>query len=364
MMARSGRATSSTVSALVEEVVEAARAAGPVALMEICGTHTVALFRTGVRSLLPESVRLVSGPGCPVCVTSQGYIDTACELASRPDVTIATYGDMVRVPGRKGSLERLRAAGADVAIVYSARDAVRLAAQRPERNVVFLAVGFETTTPGTASAVLEATARGLANFFILPGHKLVIPAMDWLLSGGEAKIDGFLCPGHVSVVIGADAYEPIASKYHKPCVVAGFEPAGMLKGLAALLRQAARGEARVENAYGVAVTRGGNAAAQKLMADVFEPALAVWRAIGTIAGSGLELRPAYRAMDARERFGVAFGEDYEHGRCRCGQVIQGLLEPPECPLFAGACTPETPIGPCMVSTEGTCAAWYKYHRRH
>lgn len=350
------------MAALVDEVVQAARAAGPASLMEICGTHTVALFRTGVRSLLPPGLRLVSGPGCPVCVTSQGYIDAACELAAVKDVTIATYGDMVRVPGRKGSLERLRADGADVVVVYSARDAVRLAAERPGRNVVFLSVGFETTTPGTAAAVLEAAERGLGNFFILPGHKLVIPAMDALLSGGEAKIDGFLCPGHVSVIIGADAYEPIATKYRKPCVVAGFEPTGMLKGLAAILGQVARGEARVENAYGVAVTREGNAPARKLMAEVFEPAPAVWRAIGTIPHSGLELRAAYRAMDARERFGVAFGEDYELGGCRCGQVIQGLMEPPECPLFANACTPMTPIGPCMVSSEGTCAAWHKYHR--
>ena len=344
---------------------EIARAAGGrerIQLMEVCGTHTVSLFRSGVKSLLPAPVRLISGPGCPVCVTSAAYLDAACELAGRDDVTICTYGDMVRVPGRGGSLEHARGRGADVTVVYSARDAVELARRRPGRNVVFLAVGFETTTPATAAAVLEAHRADLPNFFILPGHKLVIPAMAALLSAGDVPIDGFLCPGHVSVVIGASAYRPIAEKYGKPCVVAGFEPVNMLEGILALVRQVSAGTASVENAYGVAVRQDGNPIARKMIDQVFAPAPAVWRAIGTIDASGLELREAYRHLDAREHFGVALGEDYEPPGCRCGEVIQGKMDPPSCSLFGRQCTPVAPVGPCMVSSEGTCAAWYKYNR--
>jgi len=358
-MAGAGRRSAAE---LLAEVRAAAEAAGPAAIMEVCGTHTVALFRSGLRSVLPAELRLISGPGCPVCVTSQGYIDAACELAARRDVTICTYGDMVRVPGRRGSLERLRAEGADVLVVYSARDAVRAAGERPGRSVVFLAVGFETTAPATAAAVLAADRAGLGNFLVLPAHKRVVPAMEALLAGGGCAIDGFLCPGHVSVVIGAGAYEPIARRHGRPCVVAGFEPAGMLAGIAAILRQLAAREARVENAYGVAVRQEGNAAALRLIDEVFAPAPADWRAIGTIPASGMELRGRYAAYDARRRFGVELGGNYEPPGCRCGQVIQGLLDPPECALFGGACTPTAPVGPCMVSSEGTCAAWYKYRR--
>lgn len=332
-------------------------------LMEICGTHTVALFRTGVKSMMPPNVKLVSGPGCPVCVTSSAYMDAACELAGRPGVTICTYGDMVRVPGKKGSLEHARGRGADVMVVYSARDAVAAARQKPARQIVFLAVGFETTTPATAAAVLEAQRDGLENFFILPAHKLVVPALQALLAGQDTvPIDGFLCPGHVSVIIGAGAYRPIAAQYHKPCVVTGFEPIGMLQGILGLIRQVAQGRADVENAYGVAVSEEGNAIAQRMIDQVFQPAPAMWRALGTIPGSGLDLREPYRRFDAFRQFGVTLGEDYEYGGCLCGQVIQGKIDPPACPLFAKRCTPITPIGPCMVSSEGTCAAWYKYGR--
>jgi len=331
-------------------------------LMEICGTHTVSLFRSGVKSLLPSAVRLISGPGCPVCVTSAGYLDAACALARRDDVVVCTYGDMVRVPGRSGSLELARGHGADVQVVYSARDAVKTARERPDRSVVFLAVGFETTAPATAAAALEADRAGLENFFLLPGHKRVIPAIEALLADGEVPIDGFLCPGHVSVIIGAGAYEPIAAERAKPCVVAGFEPVNMLEGIAALARQVAAGEARVENVYGVAVTDEGNPVARRMIDEVFEPAPAVWRAMGTIPASGLELRPPYRRYDARERFGIELGDDYEPPGCLCGQVIQGKVAPAACPLFGSQCTPISPVGPCMVSSEGTCAAWYKYGR--
>lgn len=350
-----------TTSPFVQRIGETCDAIGrPLQIMEICGTHTVSLFRSGVKSLLPPSLRLVSGPGCPVCVTSQGYIDAACELAARPDVTICTYGDMVRVPGQTGSLEHRRARGAQVMIVYSARDAVRFAAEHPDRQVVFLAVGFETTAPATAAAVLEAHARGLNNFTVLLGHKLVIPAMAALLSSGDVPIDGFLCPGHVSIVIGAKAYQPIVDVHRRPCVVAGFEPENMLLGILHILEQIRSGEAKLENVYSVAVTHEGNLAAQRCLADIFEPGDTVWRAMGTIAESGLVLREPYRRYDALERFGLSIGADYDPPGCRCGEVIQGKVDPAECKLFGAVCTPVKPVGPCMVSSEGTCAAWYKY----
>ena len=347
---------------LVDAIAAACEPLDRVQLMEVCGTHTVGLFRSGVKSLLPAKLRLISGPGCPVCVTSQGYLDAACELAERPGVTICTYGDMVRVPGRAGSLEEQRARGARVAVVYSARDALRLARRHPDRQVVFLAVGFETTAPATAATVLEAEREGVANFFILASHKLVIPAMEALVSGGEVPVDGFLCPGHVSVVIGAAAYRVIAERYGKPCVVAGFEPRQMLEGILHLARQVAAGEARVENVYGVAVTDEGNAVARRVVDAVFEPAPAVWRAIGTLPASGLELREPYRRFDAAAHFGVAIGPDVSPPGCRCGDVIQGKATPADCALFGVACTPMKPVGPCMVSSEGTCAAWFKYQR--
>ncbi len=342
-------------------VAEAADGARDMALMEICGTHTVSLFRSGVKSLMPPNVRLISGPGCPVCVTSCGYLDAACELAARKDVIVATYGDMVRVPGRAGSLESARGQGAAVEVIYSARDAVKLARENPSRNVVFLAVGFETTTPATAAAVLEAEAVALENFFILPGHKVLLPALEALLSAGDVPIDGFLCPGHVSVILGAAAYEPIVKKYRRPCVVVGFEPANMLEGIGLLVRQVAAGVAKVENAYGVAVSEGGNAAARRMIEQVFAPAATEWRAMGSIPASGLALRGPYSRFDARAKFGVEFGPDYEPPGCRCGEVIQGKLEPTKCALFAVKCSPTAPVGPCMVSSEGTCAAWYKYN---
>jgi hydrogenase expression/formation protein HypD len=329
-------------------------------LMEVCGTHTVSLFRSGVKSLLPGNVRLLSGPGCPVCVTSQGYIDAACELAGRAGVTVCTYGDMMRVPGRHGSLADRRGQGGRVVVVYSTRDAVRYACEHRDEQVVFLAVGFETTAPATAAGVLEARRLGLENFTVLTAHKLVVPAMLALLSGGEVPISGFLCPGHVSVIIGAAAYEPIVRQFAKPCVVAGFEPAQMLLGILHLARQVADGRAAVENVYGVAVNPGGNAAAQKLLDETFEPADAVWRAIGVIPASGLELRESFASFDAARRFGLDVSANDEPSGCLCGQVIQGKAQPGDCPLFGKVCTPMQPVGPCMVSSEGTCSAWYKY----
>jgi hydrogenase expression/formation protein HypD len=353
----------SAIEKLVEELRAVCGGLERVQLMEVCGTHTVSLFRSGVKSLLPANLRLVSGPGCPVCVTSQGYLDAALELAQKPDVTLCTYGDMVRVPGRRGSLADQRARGAKVVVVYSALEAIRLARRRPEEKIVFLAVGFETTAPATAAVLLEARAAGMGNFFVLPGHKLVVPAMMALLGAGDAPIDGFLCPGHVSVIIGADAYKPIVGRFARPCVVAGFEPAHMLQGVLSLCRQVAAGEARVENVYGAAVRPEGNPVALRMIDQVFRPAPAVWRAMGELPDSGLELRDDFRAFDAREAFGVAFGPDEQPSGCRCGEVIQGKADPAECPLFGRLCTPVKPVGPCMVSSEGACAAWYKYGGR-
>jgi hydrogenase expression/formation protein HypD len=333
-----------------------------VQFMEVCGTHTVSAFRSGLRSMLPTNLRLVSGPGCPVCVTAQRHIDAAIELAAKHDVIIATYGDMVRVPGKHGSLELQRAEGARIRVVNSALHALQIAREAPGVQVVFLGVGFETTTPATAATVLEAQRGGIDNFSVLMCHKLVVPAMMALLAAGDVPLDGFLCPGHVSVIIGSAAYRPVVDQYRKGCVVAGFEPQQILSGLLHLARQAAAGQPRLENVYPAVVSEAGNLAAMELIHRVFVVADTPWRALGIIPGSGLELGPAFRQYDALDRFHVTLGEDEDHPACRCGEVIQGKVEPIECSLFENTCTPLTPIGPCMVSSEGTCAAWYKYHR--
>jgi len=335
---------------------------GPVVLMEICGTHTVAIFRQGIRALLPGNVRLISGPGCPVCVTSQGYIDMVVELASRPGVIIATYGDMIRVPGHKSSLERARADGAEVVAVFSATDAVDLARDNPGKTVVFVAVGFETTAPATAAAVLAAEQADLDNFLVLPAHKFVLPAMMALLAGGQINVDGFICPGHVSVIIGWRAYQPVVHAFGKPCAVAGFEPMQVLSALACLLEMLVANRAEVVNVYKGIVQPDGNPHARQLLERVFEPADAHWRGLGVIPASGMALRPAYQRFDGCRRFGLVEGPDYDPPGCRCGEVVKGLIEPVLCPLFGKACTVSTPVGPCMVSSEGTCAAWYKYGR--
>ncbi|MFH1418952.1 MAG: hydrogenase formation protein HypD [Planctomycetota bacterium] len=331
-----------------------------VQFMEVCGTHTVSAFRSGLRSMVPANLRLISGPGCPVCVTSQRHIDAAIELASRKDVVIATYGDMVRVPGRWGSLELQRAEGASVRVVNSARVALQIAREQPEKDVVFLGVGFETTAPATAATVEEARRTETKNFSVLMCHKQVVPAMMALLQAGDVPIDGFLCPGHVSVIIGASAYRPVVEQHNRGCVVAGFEPAQMLDGLVHLASQVESGRPALENVYRAVVSNEGNRAAQDLLARVFVTAAASWRSIGTIPDSGFELAPEYGGFDAVERFGLTLGEDEDNPECRCGEVIQGKVEPTACPLFGNACTPLSPVGPCMISSEGTCAAWYKY----
>lgn len=336
--------------------------ARPVQFMEVCGTHTVSAFRCGLHGLMPGNVRLLSGPGCPVCVTAQGEIDLFIELAHRPGLTLCTYGDMLRVTGSRGSLEKARGRGADVRIVYSTLDAVKLAAAEPQRQVVFAAVGFETTSPNTAAAVLEARRRGLENFSVLASHKLIIPAMRGLLDSGTVNVQGFLCPGHVSTIIGYEAFRPIVEDYGLSCVIAGFEPIHIATALARLTELVRDGQARLENWYPQVVTARGNPKAMEIIFQVFEPADMRWRGLGTLAMSGLKVKDEFSKFDARVRYALSEPEVPEPPGCRCGEVITGRCTPGDCKLFGRLCTPINPIGPCMVSAEGTCQAWFKYRR--
>ena len=332
--------------------------------MEVCGTHTVAAFRSGLRSVLPETLRLVSGPGCPVCVTPVNYVDRAVAMASIAEVTVATFGDMVRVPGSTTSLERARAGGADVRVVYSATDALEIARRNPGRRVVFLGVGFETTAPGTAWTIQEARRDGVENFGVFCAHKTMPEAMAALASGGELRIDGFMCPGHVSTVIGARPYEFLARDFGVPCVITGFEPTDILEALLMLVTQRLEGRAEVEIQYARSVRPEGNPAARRLIDEVFEPCDVEWRGLGCIPGSGLRIRASFAAHDAERWFpDPEAPPPREHPGCICGDVLRGAREPAECPLFARVCTPDSPVGPCMVGAEGACAIWYKYGER-
>lgn len=346
---------------LVEKIASGVQA--PLKFMEVCGTHTVSIFRSGLRALMPDKLSLLSGPGCPVCVTSQLDIDKAICLAAAPGVILVTYGDMMRVPGTLSSLQRERAAGADVRIVYAAADAVALAEKHPDRKVVFLGVGFETTAPGAAIALVEARRRNLKNFYVFSVHKLVPPALRALVNSQELDLNGFLLPGHVSAITGAKAYTFLAEEYGLPAVIAGFEPLDILQSIYLLVRQANEGSAKVEIQYSRVVKVEGNLAAQRLLDQVFEPADALWRGIGTIPGSGLAIREEFADFDAENAFTVDVSYSREPAGCACGEILRGLKAPAGCPLFDRTCTPEHPIGPCMVSTEGTCAAYYQFGRR-
>jgi hydrogenase expression/formation protein HypD len=334
--------------------------AAPATLMEVCGTHTVVIARHGLRGALPRGVKLISGPGCPVCVTPQEQIDHFIALGGLEGVTLATFGDMVRVPGTHKSLEQARAEGVELLVVYSPMDAVEEAARNPERQIVFLGIGFETTAPAVALAILEAKQRRLGNFSVLCAHKLIPPAMMALLDS-DVHVDGFICPGHVSVVIGSDAYRPVARR-GKSCVVAGFEPVDVLAAVQMLLRQLTEGRSEVEVEYVRAVHPGGNRKAQEVLARVFRVADARWRGLGVIPRSGYELAAEFAEFDAAKRFEVERPESKEPAGCRCGDVLRGAIDPPECPLFGNACTPRRPVGSCMVSSEGACQAWYRYRR--
>ncbi len=334
----------------------------PWTLMEVCGGQTHAILRFGLDALLPRGVTLIHGPGCPVCVTPLELIDKALALAGRPDVVFCSFGDMLRVPGSAGDLQAVKAAGGDVRIVYSPLDAVRLAASLPEREVVFLAVGFETTAPANAMAVMHAASRGLQNFSLLVAHVLVPPAMEAILSSPRCRVQGFLAAGHVCTVMGYAGYEPIARAYHVPIVVTGFEPLDLLQGTYMCIRQLEEGRAEVENQYARSVRREGNRPAQRLMAEVFEVVPRAWRGIGEIPHSGLRLRAPYASFDAERRFGLTVPGAPEPTECISGLILQGVHAPPECAAFGTRCTPEHPLGAPMVSSEGACAAFYRFRR--
>lgn len=348
---------------IVRELAQAikAEAKRPMRFMELCGTHTMAIARHGLPALWPAGLEMVSGPGCPVCVTSAAEIDAAVGLASVDGLCVATFGDMIRVPGSGGSLAEARARGADVRVVYSALDAVKIAAEEPGRQVAFLGIGFETTAPTVAAAIMAAKAQGLDNFSILSCHKLLPPAMAALLAGPELGLDGFVCPGHVSTVIGAAPYQA-AVDCGLACVITGFEPVDIMAGVLMLVRQVAGGQPKVEIQYARAVSPEGNPKAVELMLSVFQPVDSVWRGLGPIPNSGLALREEYADFDAMARFGLSLGQVDDPPGCRCGDVLRGLMKPPECALFGKACNPEKPVGPCMVSGEGSCAAWFRYRR--
>ncbi len=350
--------------ALVRRVLEDIRreATRPCVLMEICGGQTHSFVRSGLDRLLPGAITLVHGPGCPVCVTPLEIVDRALAIARRPEVIFTSFGDMLRVPGTDGDLFSVRAAGGDVRVVYSPLDAVRLAAEHPDREVVFFAIGFETTAPANAMSVVEAKRRGLTNYSVLVSHACVPGAMRAILSAPDNRVQAFLAAGHVCAVMGYHEYPPIAEEFGVPIVVTGFEPVDLACGVRTAVRQINRGQARVENAYGRVVTEAGNVEAQTLINEVFELGDRGWRGIGTIPASGLHLREAYRAFDAVRRLDVGAVHSQESPRCIAGRILQGRCRPTDCAAFGTECTPEHPLGATMVSSEGACAAYYRYER--
>jgi hydrogenase expression/formation protein HypD len=334
----------------------------PWTIMEVCGGQTHAILKFGIDELLPAGITLIHGPGCPVCVTPVEMIDRAIAIARQPGVILCSFGDMLRVPGSGQDLLAAKAAGADVRIVYSPLDALRLAQQQPNREVVFFAVGFETTAPATAMAVYQAERQGLRNFTLLVAHVLVPPAMEALLSSTENRVQGFLAAGHVCTIMGYEEYEPIARKYRVPIVVTGFEPIDILQGVFSCVHQLEQGRAEVENQYPRVVAAAGNVYAQQMLRAVFRPVPRKWRGLGEIAASGLGLAEKYAAFDAQRRFGVAEVGVEAPSECIAGLVLQGIKKPHECPAFGTGCTPERPLGAPMVSSEGACAAYYRYRR--
>lgn len=334
----------------------------PWTIMEVCGGQTHAILRFGIDRLLPEGVELIHGPGCPVCVTPVEYVDKAIEIAGRPDVILCSFGDMLRVPGTEGDLLAAKSRGADVRPIYSPLDAIELARSYPDREVVFFAVGFETTAPANAMAAYQAQREGLSNFSMLVSHVLVPPAMRAVLSTPGNRIDGFLAAGHVCTVMGYREYPPIAERYRVPIVVTGFEPVDILEGIYLCVRQLEAGRCEVENQYARSVRADGNETAQRIMRTVLRVVPRRWRGLGVIAESGLALAEPYAAFDAETRFGAVVAEDRTDGDCISGAVLRGDRKPTDCPAFGTRCTPEHPLGVTMVSSEGACAAYYRYRR--
>ncbi|MBK9290061.1 MAG: hydrogenase formation protein HypD [Bacteroidetes bacterium] len=331
----------------------------PLRIMEVCGGHTMALRRFGLHSLLPDHIELISGPGCPVCVTSRQFIDQAIALSRQPEIILTTYGDLNRVPGSSSSLEQEKARGGDIRIVYSILDALTIAAQNPEKQVVFLGIGFETTSPATAAGILKAQMAGLFNFSVLSAHKIMPPAMAALIDQG-VNLHGYIGPGHVSTITGSKIYDFIPQKYGLGVVISGFEPTDLMQSVYMLVRQRETHRPAVEIQYNRVVTREGNLKAQQLLEEVFELRDDWWRGLGVLPQSGMAIRTRYADFDAGKRFSVEIEPTREDKGCLCGEVLKGLKKPTDCKLFGKACTPSDPVGACMVSSEGTCAAYFKY----
>jgi len=338
------------------------RSKKPIRLMEFCGGHTVAIFKHGIRQLLPANIRMLSGPGCPVCVTASADLDRAIAMAKLPGVIITSFGDMVRVPGSHASLQQAKAGGADIRIVYSAQDALAIARDNPAKSVIFIGIGFETTAPTIAASILQAEQEKIKNYYVLSLHKLCPPIMKAILDMGEVKLSGIICPGHVSSIIGARPYEFIPDDYHIACVISGFEPVDILLTIARLVDQIEADKPQVEIAYRRGVRPEGNTQAIRLMETVFETGEADWRGIGPVPKSGLQLKERYERYDAARKFPIDPGPVREPKGCVCGDILRGTSTPLECRLFRRTCTPEHPVGPCMVSAEGTCATYYNYGR--
>jgi hydrogenase expression/formation protein HypD len=336
------------------------RSTRPARLMEFCGSHTVSIAKSGLRQLLPPNITMLSGPGCPVCVTANADLDKAIALAELPGVIITTFGDMMKVPASRSSLQRVKAEGRDVRIVYSTLDALKIARDNPSKSVVFIGVGFETTAPTVAASVLQAQQQGIDNYYVLSLHKLCLPVVKALLDSGEVKLDGIVCPGHVSAIIGSRPYEFIPHDYGIACVISGFEPLDILQCIDMLVAQVESGQPRVEIAYRRGVKPEGNRIALDLMDKVFDVCDGNWRGIGVVPGSGLMLRKEYRRYDAEQNFEIKPGKPVEPKGCICGEVLRAVKTPLDCKLFRKVCSPEHPIGPCMVSSEGTCAAYFQY----
>jgi hydrogenase expression/formation protein HypD len=335
-----------------------------ITLMEVCGTHTVAIFKSGIKSILPDNIKLISGPGCPVCVTPNQYLDRAIALSRKDGLILTTFGDMMKVPGSSSSLEKEKTKGKDIRIVYSTMDALNIAQENPNKKVIFLGVGFETTAPTVAFALKKAKSKKVKNFFVLSAHKLIPPALRFLVQSQELNVNGFICPGHVSTIIGTKPYEFLVSEFNLPCVISGFEPLDLFQSLYILLNQLKTKKAKVDNQYFRAVKRNGNPKALNLMDAVFEEEDSAWRGIGIIPGSGLVIKDEYQEFDAQKKITVEVEKNREPKGCLCGLVIQGKKSPLDCVLFSKKCTPQSPVGPCMVSSEGSCQAYYKYGQKN
>ncbi len=332
----------------------------PVRLMEFCGGHTVSIFKHGIRQLLPTTVEMLSGPGCPVCVTAIGDIDWVIALSRLPGVIVATFGDLLRIPGSRSSLQQSRAEGNDIRVVYSALEALDIARENPELATILIGIGFETTAPTIAASILQAKQEKLRNYHVFSLHKLTPPVIRAILESGQTRLDGIICPGHVSTIIGSTPYESIPASFGIGCVISGFEPLDILLSINMLVKQIESGQPRVETAYRRAVRTEGNQQALRLMEKVFDTGPANWRGIGSVPASGLKLKEAYRSFDAGRVFDVHPEDSREPSGCLCGDILRGVKTPLDCQLFGTACTPEEPVGPCMVSSEGTCAAYYHY----